>query len=192
MQTIRELNLDRVIADLKRSKVNNKIFIRCGNTSYLVKVSVTAKVIAHNPKCAICGAAATKVFLCKSEDKGNYSLCFYTEKNGKLILLTKDHIIPRSQGGGNGMSNLQPCCQACNVTKADTIIDNPQESEQIVILTKELNELKKENKLLKRRISWIEEINERYSTLLNKLLKLWPINFIVKRLYKRIVVKGRN
>jgi len=31
--------------------------------------------------------------------------------------LTKDHIIPRSLGGGSGLRNIQPLCAGCNAWK---------------------------------------------------------------------------
>lgn len=37
------------------------------------------------------------------------------------MLLTVDHIIPRSKGGENNQKNLQPMCELCNITKGDTI-----------------------------------------------------------------------
>lgn len=32
---------------------------------------------------------------------------------------TRDHVIPRSRGGSNGLDNLRPCCRGCNNKKAD-------------------------------------------------------------------------
>lgn len=37
------------------------------------------------------------------------------------ILMTQDHIIPRSKGGTNQMDNLQTMCERCNSKKADKI-----------------------------------------------------------------------
>ena len=36
--------------------------------------------------------------------------------------LTIDHIVPRSKGGSNRDSNLQPMCLKCNQEKADRIL----------------------------------------------------------------------
>jgi len=48
----------------------------------------------------------------------NICLCCGAKKN-----LTIDHILPKSKGGGNKMSNLQILCKICNEIKADSTIN---------------------------------------------------------------------
>jgi len=43
------------------------------------------------------------------------------DENGKEIMMTKDHIIPRSKGGANGINNLQTMCSFCNLKKSDSL-----------------------------------------------------------------------
>lgn len=40
-------------------------------------------------------------------------------KNGREVLMTKDHIRPKAKGGPNAMANYQPMCADCNGKKAD-------------------------------------------------------------------------
>ena len=40
-------------------------------------------------------------------------------EDGREVLMTKDHIIPKSKGGKNGLSNYQTMCTKCNAKKAD-------------------------------------------------------------------------
>ena len=44
-------------------------------------------------------------------------------KSGALVMMTQDHILPRSRGGSNGQHNLQTMCTNCNSAKGDTIPD---------------------------------------------------------------------
>lgn len=43
-------------------------------------------------------------------------------ENGTEIMMTKDHIIPRSRGGPNLMWNYQTMCQPCNSRKGCKIL----------------------------------------------------------------------
>jgi 5-methylcytosine-specific restriction endonuclease McrA len=40
-------------------------------------------------------------------------------KDGDEILMTKDHITPRSKGGKDHLSNYQPMCATCNSQKGN-------------------------------------------------------------------------
>ena len=102
---IRELPFDKIVVAIQHNKIGGKFLFRVGTVSYYINCTATMKIVAKNPECAICGARATHAILCKNED--NYYVSFYTERNGKLILFTKDHIIPRANGGSNKVSNLQ-------------------------------------------------------------------------------------
>jgi len=52
----------------------------------------------------------------------------YGRRNGAWVQMTKDHITPRSKGGGNHQSNLQTMCDKCNGLKADKM---PHEMELV-------------------------------------------------------------
>lgn len=39
------------------------------------------------------------------------------DENGKEVLMTKDHVIPKSKGGANDISNYQTMCKRCNEAK---------------------------------------------------------------------------
>lgn len=43
------------------------------------------------------------------------------DKYGKEVMITKDHIIPRSKGGKNVLSNYQPLCIRCNQQKGNHV-----------------------------------------------------------------------
>lgn len=44
---------------------------------------------------------------------------YHVDRRGRLVLMTMDHILPRSRGGGNDMDNLQTMCRECNTWKGD-------------------------------------------------------------------------
>ena len=46
----------------------------------------------------------------------------------KFTLMTKDHILPRSKGGSDLLSNMQCMCEHCNSRKGNTVEDPSQYS----------------------------------------------------------------
>lgn len=46
-------------------------------------------------------------------------ICVYCHKKLDEKTVTIDHIIPRSKGGTNDLSNLVACCKGCNGQKQD-------------------------------------------------------------------------
>lgn len=48
-------------------------------------------------------------------------LNLYAKLNNKLVLMTKDHIYPKSKGGSDKSFNLQTMCHDCNNLKADSV-----------------------------------------------------------------------
>lgn len=76
--------------------------------------------------CVRCGLEGT-VFLLQRNmkdktqppDRAHFNL-FGRTPDGELVLMTKDHIVPKSKGGKNNASNYQTMCFTCNYTKADT------------------------------------------------------------------------
>lgn len=72
--------------------------------------------------CPICGA--TGAFFAKEKHPNDVSwhLNLYAlDEDGNELLMTKDHIFPKSKGGTDDLSNLQPMCARCNYNKGDSI-----------------------------------------------------------------------
>lgn len=81
-----------------------------------------ANFFVHGPKCAICGLRGRYFWLetpKRSKDKDNeWHLNLYgITEDGKEMMLTKDHVIPKSKGGKNHISNYQVLCERCNFAK---------------------------------------------------------------------------
>lgn len=43
--------------------------------------------------------------------------CFYCDEDFELVQLTRDHVVPRCEGGSEDLANQVPACQACNQRK---------------------------------------------------------------------------
>lgn len=73
--------------------------------------------------CVSCGAKGV-FFAIEHEYRRKYChLNLYAmDSEGDEVLMTKDHILPKSKGGSESLKNLQPMCKPCNELKSDTII----------------------------------------------------------------------
>src|SRR3990167_6528590 len=49
--------------------------------------------------------------------------CVACGQDSEAQPLTRDHIIPKSKGGSNRLSNIQPLCQRCNKQKGTEFTD---------------------------------------------------------------------
>ena len=75
--------------------------------------------------CAGCGITTQHVYLehhNKKDKPGIYNLKLYgVDANNNEILMTMDHIIPKSKGGTDNLKNIQPMCNTCNQDKGNKI-----------------------------------------------------------------------
>lgn len=74
--------------------------------------------------CIKCGIKGTFFRLTKAINNNiiSYHFNLYAlNKNNQEVLMTKDHIIPKSKGGKNYLSNYQVMCVRCNEAKANNI-----------------------------------------------------------------------
>lgn len=101
--------------------------------------SIRYKVFAEKLACVNCGIAATffakerAVYWHKPSDRYwptshryHFNLYAVTDR-GHVVMLTKDHIYPRSQGGSDELDNLQTMCAPCNSRKRDRM---PHETDE--------------------------------------------------------------
>ena len=73
-------------------------------------------------KCSKCGIEGVYFSLerGKSDKNGKFHFNLYAlDEKDKKVLMTKDHIKPKSKGGNDTLDNLQPMCIKCNSEKAD-------------------------------------------------------------------------
>ncbi len=72
-------------------------------------------------KCVKCGLNGEFFAAEKHSCDKKYHLNLYALKDGNEVMMTKDHIIPRSKGGKDFHENYQPMCFYCNVEKGDSL-----------------------------------------------------------------------
>jgi hypothetical protein len=80
------------------------------------------KIFSANKKCVCCGLEGSIMAMEKTEGDVSYHFNMYGfDSEGKEVLFTKDHIIPKSKCGKNHISNYQTMCIKCNEAKSDKL-----------------------------------------------------------------------
>ena len=69
-------------------------------------------------RCRVCGCKGVYFAKEKYSDQAYFHLNLYALKEGKEVLMTKDHIIPLTKGGRDRLNNFQTLCGECNRKKA--------------------------------------------------------------------------
>lgn len=86
--------------------------VRTDSLRYLVFYKSKTK------KCALCNRKITYCLLQRHESQNSSSAHFnFFSEEGTLF--TKDHIVPKSMGGTNRLTNLQTMCVSCNGKKGN-------------------------------------------------------------------------
>lgn len=73
--------------------------------------------------CVECGLVGSFFGLEKNrgQEGDRYHFNLYGIRDGIEILMTKDHVIPKSKGGLNTLDNYQIMCFDCNIAKGDSL-----------------------------------------------------------------------
>jgi HNH endonuclease len=116
-----EYTPEEILSDISRDdrkkefKIGDKIYhVRMDSTRYFV--------FRENLTCCSCGLQGTKMFLEHSDTDLTPHFNLYAVEKHKLILMTKDHIKSKAQGGRNIHSNFQTMCAICNNLKGSSHI----------------------------------------------------------------------
>ena len=72
-------------------------------------------------KCACCGKEGTyfKLEIERGQDETTTNRRHFNLYTDDGVLMTKDHIVPKSKGGQDTVSNMQPMCVHCNKAKGN-------------------------------------------------------------------------
>lgn len=73
-------------------------------------------------KCVTCGIEGQYFVKEKTINDKSYHFNLYgINEDGEEVLITKDHIIPSSQGGKDRLENMQTMCKICNKAKGNKV-----------------------------------------------------------------------
>jgi 5-methylcytosine-specific restriction endonuclease McrA len=81
------------------------------------------QVFRRSLVCVDCGVEGTIFCLDKKRRdafKAHFNL-YGIKPNGRVVMLTKDHILPVSLGGKDALDNFQTMCESCNCAKGNEI-----------------------------------------------------------------------
>ena len=117
MFQISTYSLDEVFQSMDSSR-GRKAFLPDGMS--FKRTSQRLLLFRENHICVDCGIEGN-LFVLESHHKGEtpHMNLYAVDADGKMVLMTKDHIFPRSKGGLNVMENYQTMCQICNANKGD-------------------------------------------------------------------------
>ncbi len=92
---------------------------------YMVKMqSQRYKLFSKNHVCVKCGLKGeyyTLEYQTYSDNQNQPHFNLYGVKDGLEIMLTKDHIQPKSKEGKNNLKNYQTMCIICNQEKGNNV-----------------------------------------------------------------------
>ena len=77
-------------------------------------------------RCHFCGCEADRWVSVKGRKNkvGGPVLDLYaTSNDGRVVLMTRDHIIPKSLGGKDCVENLRPACGPCNEDRSNEVTE---------------------------------------------------------------------
>lgn len=180
MKIIGEFSLDEVLPYVGKPGTPKKKYT-VNDITYKVKMSsVRLRLFKKSQVCVVCGLLGTRFILEQYENDGSPHFDLYGEDipskifvnkpmvgiKNNLVSFTKDHIVPRSKGGEDKITNMQIMCMTCNGIKGDTNLpiklvrylrkiynDNLSLSNQefMVFMNIERNKLKRLVKKMKKR-----------------------------------------
>lgn len=74
-------------------------------------------------RCWSCGCEADRWIADRGKNnlQGHPVLNLYGVRDGAIVLMNRDHIIPKSLGGVDDLANLRPACEVCNGGRGNTL-----------------------------------------------------------------------
>ncbi len=107
------------IEGIAPSERHKKRRLQIPGTKYSYKLHRPMIFLAIGTTCVHCGVEGTYFALDEWIDGDLHFDLYGRDEEGRPVMITVDHILPRSKGGPNRVSNYQALCRPCNEAKAD-------------------------------------------------------------------------
>lgn len=113
-------SLDEVHSAMDSVKKSRHAFLPDGKR--FKRTSQRLVLFRESAVCVDCEIEGT-VYIMESHhmDVSPHLNLYAIDAEGKMILMTKDHILPRSKGGLDVQENYQTMCQLCNARKGNML-----------------------------------------------------------------------
>ena len=136
LQRIKVYSIEEVEAMVKEDAINTACRREDKRTHSIVvdgyDVYTTSQryktFIEKGYKCVCCGRTGTYYALEKSHGS-NAKRAHFNLYSADNVLMTKDHILPKSMGGADCIENMQTMCAICNCEKESSVPDGYVPSE---------------------------------------------------------------
>lgn len=112
---------------IKETYQDKNVKVKIGKYKLKSKDDRYLNFIENGFRCNKCGITGKYANLECNSRIGNHLNVYGIDGSGKEVLLTKDHIYPKSKGGLDDIRNYQVLCERCNNKKSDispiTLVD---------------------------------------------------------------------
>lgn len=131
LKRIKTFSIEEVEAMVREDVINSECKNIDKNCNHNIKVeghdvyttSLRYKTfIEKGYKCVCCGRTGSYYALEKSVNS-NQNRAHFNLYSDDDVLMTKDHILPRSKGGMDCIDNMQTMCTICNSNKGNSVQD---------------------------------------------------------------------
>lgn len=138
-KTLKKYSLEEVLVHVEMLPEHTREIGRYGNRNKKhiefdgdpIKVS-SDRLTLFNGKgvsCVTCGIEGSYFRKTVNGDGKTFHFNLYAiNEKGEEILMTKDHIVPKSKGGKDAFSNYQPMCTVCNQEKGSKLESENKQS----------------------------------------------------------------
>lgn len=119
----RNLSLDEILPHIPKyvKLVHRSLKLWCPDVDKHITVnlgSARIKLMGRTQECAACKIKGDHFWI-EANTRGWHLNLYAINYHGDPVMLTLDHIIPRSKGGTKASNNIQLLCKKCNSIKQD-------------------------------------------------------------------------